>query len=167
MKLHRLSLSRLRVGSVPFWRLGFVLAAVLQLTLGFQVSSASRYSDRVTRFLQIPSFRGRHSSFLTATPGDSSSDNDSDDDVPEEQDWRAFRARLVQMDRQKNSPLPSLKDDSTDDMTTWAYDAGMNVEVGTVLLSIPTTDLCQALVSDESRSSQRLAKLKGSQSLGD
>ena len=77
----------------------------------------------------------------------SSSRDSGDGDLQEEGDWRAFRALLVQHeDKGDRGQLsaPSLEKATTDD-THWAYDAGMNVEVGTILLSIPTTDLCQAL----------------------
>ena len=74
----------------------------------------------------------------------SASKQEQDAASPEERDWRAFRARLVQQDLQSSS-APSLDDGTASDITRWAYDAGMNIEVGTVLLSIPTTDLCQAL----------------------
>ena len=85
---------------------------------------------------------------MSATSKDSSAD---DDGIPEEKDWRAFRAMLIQQESSLSSSAPaqqttSLEDDgAAADMTRWAYDAGMNIEVGTVLLSIPTTDLCQAL----------------------
>ena len=68
----------------------------------------------------------------------------------ETEEWRAFRARLVQ------NGLPSLMDDKADidasgapPVTTpdgrFAHESTPLVEVGTILLSIPTTDLCQAL----------------------
>jgi len=80
-------------------------------------------------------------------------DND-DDDEDEAKEWRAFRARLVQ------NGLPSLVDDKADDNDAggasasppaitsdgrFAHESTPLVEVGTILLSVPTTDLCQAL----------------------
>jgi len=108
---------------------------------GFQVSR--RAFDGAPPYPWVPTFqrRGRSSSHLEGSSGDSEG---GDDIIPEERDWRAFRARLVQQDQQSSS-FPTFDDDTDDDMTRWAYDAGMNIEVGTVLLSIPTTDLCQAL----------------------
>lgn len=76
----------------------------------------------------------------------------SDDDDDDE--WRAFRAKLVQ------SGLPSVYDNEPSDEATgaaaspgenepkkgrYAYECTPLVEVGSILLSIPTTDLCQAL----------------------
>mmetsp|Transcript_28636 Transcript_28636/g.33283 ORF Transcript_28636/g.33283 Transcript_28636/m.33283 type:complete len:724 (+) Transcript_28636:24-2195(+) len=70
----------------------------------------------------------------------------SGDDEGEE--WRAFRARLVQ------KGLPSLDDKVTvdcislehsDSNSRYAHESTPLVEVGTILISIPTTDLCQAL----------------------
>jgi len=95
-------------------------------------------------------------------PGDGERiDNDNDDD------WRAFRARLVQ------NGLPSLDDgasttptfettqtppndvtpkttetsirSTTNDPTRYAHESTPLVEIGTILLSLPTTDLRQAL----------------------
>jgi len=79
----------------------------------------------------------------------------------EEDEWRAFRAKLVQ------NGLPTTTDDADDDTadkvqsnpstttaalkqskknnSRYAYNSTPLVEVGTILLSIPTTDLCQAL----------------------
>jgi putative AlgH/UPF0301 family transcriptional regulator len=71
----------------------------------------------------------------------------------EGEEWRAFRARLVQ------NGLPSLNVDNkkanVDDTTSsranessngrYAHESTPLIEVGTILLSIPTTDLCQAL----------------------
>ncbi len=81
----------------------------------------------------------------------------------EGEEWRAFRARLVQ----KGLPSISTGDDNDDDGMTqekeksndsdgnsnnntstpirYAHECTPLVEVGTVLVSIPTTDLCQAL----------------------
>mmetsp|Transcript_8340 Transcript_8340/g.20476 ORF Transcript_8340/g.20476 Transcript_8340/m.20476 type:complete len:257 (+) Transcript_8340:1-771(+) len=78
----------------------------------------------------------------------SSSTNDSD-----EEEWRTFRARLIQ------NGLPSLENANylNDDNTTpkadtkknnnlrYAHECTPLVEVGSVLLSIPTTDLCQGV----------------------
>ena len=78
----------------------------------------------------------------------------SSDDNEEEQDWRTFRARLVQ------NGIPSLDDNTNTNANTnnannndtdasshhyYAYESTPLVEVGTILVSIPTTDLCQAL----------------------
>ncbi|KAL7455343.1 hypothetical protein ACHAWC_006874 [Mediolabrus comicus] len=68
-------------------------------------------------------------------------DDDDNDDVEE---WRAFRARLVQnglpsLDNPKNSTTTSSSNNRYAHITTPL------VEVGSILLSIPTTDLCQAL----------------------
>lgn len=76
--------------------------------------------------------------------------NDEDDDGNEGSaaaDWRAFRAKLVQ------NGLPSLTTSADDEEESeeskqqdhYAYETTPLVEVGTILLSIPTTDLCQAL----------------------
>ena len=62
-------------------------------------------------------------------------------------DWRAFRAKLVQ------NGLPSLttsadgeeESEESKQQDHYAYETTPLVEVGTILLSIPTTDLCQAL----------------------
>ena len=71
-----------------------------------------------------------------------SNNNDAEDE------WRAFRARLVQ------NGLPSLEDGSrisgTDTTTSsnnqhYAHITTPLVEIGSILLSLPTTDLCQAL----------------------
>ena len=72
-----------------------------------------------------------------------SNNNDAEDE------WRAFRARLVQ------NGLPSLGEDggrisSTDTTTScnnqhYAHITTPLVEIGSILLSLPTTDLCQAL----------------------
>jgi putative AlgH/UPF0301 family transcriptional regulator len=64
-----------------------------------------------------------------------------------DEDWRDFRAKLVQ------NGLPSLDNDSlggdNSDRTTtsnrYAHITTPLVEVGSILVSIPTTDLCQAL----------------------
>ena len=63
----------------------------------------------------------------------------------EEIDWRAFRASLVQ------NGLPSLDNDLPSGSTTasasssYAHITTPLVEVGSILVSIPTTDLCQGL----------------------
>ena len=74
----------------------------------------------------------------------SSRDNDN---VQEEEEWRAFRARLVQ------NGLPTSFDDDDDDDTTskscnddthqYAHITTPLVEIGSILLSIPTKDICQ------------------------
>jgi len=91
----------------------------------------------------------------------SNSINDNDDDHDKEE-WRAFRARLVQ------NGLPSLDNNlagnteiddtssSSSDTTSnnkntkrhnvrYAHESTPLVEVGSILVSIPTTDLCQGL----------------------
>lgn len=55
----------------------------------------------------------------------------------EEEDWRAFRAKLIQNGIDK--PISSTSDEK------YAYVTTPLVEVGSILISIPTTDLCQAL----------------------
>ena len=68
--------------------------------------------------------------------------DDGDDDGEE---WRAFRARLVQnglpsLDNPKNSTSSSSSKHNR-----YAHITTPLVEVGSILVSIPTTDLCQAL----------------------
>ena len=85
--------------------------------------------------------------WLAAAPTDANCNvDDGNDDSAA--DWRAFRAKLVQ------NGLPSLTSLASDDeegseksnqQEHYAYETTPLVEVGTVLLSIPTTDLCQAL----------------------
>ena len=117
-----------------------VILLLLDASAGFQACVRHYDYNRIPRLIQR-----QLSHPLRASSKDSSNDNDGFSDV-DEQDWRAFRARLVQQDQQSTSAATTISlndDDST--ATRWAYDAGMNIEVGTVLLSIPTTDLCQAL----------------------
>jgi putative AlgH/UPF0301 family transcriptional regulator len=74
--------------------------------------------------------------------------HDDDDDVNDDvEEWRAFRARLVQ------NGLPSLDNPKNDSAIAaksskhnrYAHITTPLVEVGSILVSIPTTDLCQAL----------------------
>ena len=75
-------------------------------------------------------------------------DDANDGGGGEEEEWRTFRARLVR------DGLPSLGDvvgrprDNNDDgvpPNRYAHETTPLVEVGSILLSIPTPDLCQAL----------------------
>ena len=83
---------------------------------------------------------------------DDDDDDDDDGGGGEEEEWRSFRARLVR------DGLPSLgdvvvgrprdNDDDDDDVrppNRYAHETTPLVEVGSILLSIPTPDLCQAL----------------------
>ena len=91
-----------------------------------------------------PALRRASPPRLTATSAES-----DDADGRESADWRAFRAKLVQ------EGLPSLSSAAASsaesekatqrDHHRYAYETTPLVEVGTVLVSIPTTDLCQAL----------------------
>ena len=62
----------------------------------------------------------------------------------EEEEWRAFRARLVQ------NGLPSLDNTSKSCNDTqqqqYAHITTPLVEIGSILLSIPTKDICQGYV---------------------
>lgn len=49
-----------------------------------------------------------------------------------EEDWRNFRAKLVMQYR--NS------DDTTSTLSSWAYESGMNIEKGSIILSRPLQD---------------------------
>jgi len=70
------------------------------------------------------------------------SSRDNDNNVEEE--WRAFRARLVQ------NGLPSLDNTSKSCNDTqqqqYAHITTPLVEIGSILLSIPTRDICQGYV---------------------
>jgi len=80
----------------------------------------------------------------------------------EEEEWRAFRARLVQnglpsLDDADNNNINNNKKTSVDDTDPtsssvivssngrYAHESTPLIEVGTILVSIPTTDLCQAI----------------------
>ena len=103
----------------------------------------------------------RSSTILKSSTGSSSNSNGDHGDDKEEE-WRSFRARLVQ------KGLPSLIDNSSSleqsissndnknnnsnesnndnkNNIRYAHESTPLVEVGTILISIPTTDLCQAL----------------------
>lgn len=72
----------------------------------------------------------------------SSAANANEDAEDGSDEWRAFRARLVQ------NGLPSIDNAanvSDDTSKSYAYVTTPLVEVGSILISIPTTDLCQAL----------------------
>eukprot|EP00586_Coscinodiscus_wailesii_P005237 CAMPEP_0172481274 /NCGR_PEP_ID=MMETSP1066-20121228/7010_1 /TAXON_ID=671091 /ORGANISM="Coscinodiscus wailesii, Strain CCMP2513" /LENGTH=224 /DNA_ID=CAMNT_0013243397 /DNA_START=319 /DNA_END=990 /DNA_ORIENTATION=- len=89
----------------------------------------------------------------TAAAKRRTSGSDDDDDgitgaTSDDDDWRAFRARLVR------NGLRYLGDDASDadppaatttTDSSYAHECTPLVETGTVLLSVPTTDLCQAL----------------------
>ena len=75
----------------------------------------------------------------------SSRDNDNNvQKEEEEEEWRAFRARLVQ------NGLPSLDNTSKSCNDTqqqqYAHITTPLVEIGSILLSIPTKDICQGYV---------------------
>jgi len=79
--------------------------------------------------------------------------------IDDKEEWRAFRARLVQnglpspddysnkVTAESECSQEDLKDSSGSSSTQrrYAHESTPLVEVGTILLSIPTTDLCQAL----------------------
>eukprot|EP00956_Cyclotella_meneghiniana_P005783 scaffold7493_cov58-Cyclotella_meneghiniana.AAC.3 len=67
--------------------------------------------------------------------------NINDDDKEEE--WRAFRAKLVQ----QHYGLPTIEksDRKTSNSLRYAHVTTPLVELGSILVSIPTRDLCQAL----------------------
>ena len=67
----------------------------------------------------------------------------------DDEEWREFRARLVKnglpSEESTSSSSASRNTDKRDTSITYAHECTPLVEVGTILLSIPTTDLCQAL----------------------
>lgn len=73
--------------------------------------------------------------------------NDDDGNEGSAADWRAFRAKLVQNGLPSLTTLAGDKEESekSKQQDHYAYETTPLVEVGTILLSIPTTDLCQAL----------------------
>ncbi|KAL7529622.1 hypothetical protein ACHAXR_003057, partial [Thalassiosira sp. AJA248-18] len=78
-----------------------------------------------------------------------SSINNNDDDGNDEE-WRAFRARLVQnglpsLDNTASSEDAAPNTPSSTRTTSYAHITTPLVEVGSILVSVPTTDLCQAL----------------------
>ena len=91
-----------------------------------------------------PALRRAQPARLTATSADS-----DDADGKESADWRAFRAKLVQegLPSLSSAAASSAKSEKATqrDHHMYAYETTPLVEVGTVLVSIPTTDLCQAL----------------------
>lgn len=64
-----------------------------------------------------------------------------DDD--DQTDWRAFRARLVQNGLSDTKDVAEISH-ATSEKSRYAHTTPF-VEVGSILLSIPTTDLCQAI----------------------
>lgn len=71
-------------------------------------------------------------------------------DDEEEEEWRAVRARLVQnglpfIDASTTSAQDTISDISSKTNGRYAHESTPLVEVGSILISIPTTDLCQAL----------------------
>jgi len=82
--------------------------------------------------------------------------NDVDDDYNNrrerdnnDDDWRAFRARLVRDGlpflSKDNDLLKNSNNNTQKYHHRYAHESANLVEVGTILLSVPTTDLCQAL----------------------
>ena len=80
----------------------------------------------------------------------------------EEEDWRAFRARLVQTGIRTPDQMSTSEDssvfagDGVQDSSSrseisadrWVFSTDKNVERGTILLSIPTLDLCQGIAQN-------------------
>ena len=100
----------------------------------------------------MPSYYHQPSSLSRLHILKSSRDNDNNNVQKKEEEWRAFRARLVQ------HGLPSLDDNSklnnddhdtskscNDDTQQYAHITTPLVEIGSILLSIPTRDICQGL----------------------
>lgn len=72
-------------------------------------------------------------------------------DEGEEEDWRAFRARLVQTGIKTHDEITtteSTDEQQQDSSDRWAFSTDKNVERGTILLSIPTLDLCQGIAQN-------------------
>lgn len=67
----------------------------------------------------------------------------------DDEKWREFRARLVKnglpSEESTTSSSASSNTDKLDTSLTYAHECTPLVEVGTILISVPTTDLCQAL----------------------
>jgi putative AlgH/UPF0301 family transcriptional regulator len=78
---------------------------------------------------------------------------DGNDDNGEE-DWRAFRAKLVQTGIRTPDQMSALEEGSAEDVRDatndgrWVFSTDKNVERGTILLSIPTLDLCQGIAQN-------------------
>ena len=68
--------------------------------------------------------------------------NNSDDD---QEEWRAFRAKLVQNGLPTIETLAESTDGKTSNTLGYAHATTPLVELGSILVSIPTRDLCQAL----------------------
>ena len=96
--------------------------------------------------LLAPPVRHRHVQALGGTI-------DGNDDNGEE-DWRAFRAKLVQTGIRTPDQMSALEEGSADDVrdatndSRWVFSTDKNVERGTILLSIPTLDLCQGIAQN-------------------
>ena len=82
-----------------------------------------------------PQRQRRKSELLKLTRSDINSDND--------EEWRAFRAKLVQ------NGLPTTFEDTANNNLQspyqYAHITTPLVEIGSILLSLPTTDICQGL----------------------
>jgi len=100
----------------------------------------------------LPSYYHQSSSLSRLHILKSSSSRNNNVQKEEEEEWRAFRARLVQ------NGLPTSLDDNSklhnDDHDTskscnddkhYAHITTPLVEIGSILLSIPTRDICQGL----------------------
>jgi len=72
-------------------------------------------------------------------------DKDGNEGTSSAADWRAFRAKLVQNGLPSLTNSASEESEKAEQQDHYACETTPLVEVGTVLLSIPTTDLCQAL----------------------
>jgi len=72
----------------------------------------------------------------------------------EEEDWRAFRARLVQTGIKTPDQIATDRADEDEEKVKkkkknrWTFSTDKNVERGTILLSIPTLDLCQGIAQN-------------------
>lgn len=63
----------------------------------------------------------------------------SNNNLKEEDDWRAFRAQLVRSETADTTNTMNGKTDNTS-TSRWAYDSGDLVERGSIVLSVPSSD---------------------------